>query len=90
MSFIAIGVGVAGAAISITTTMINNKSEKKAAREAQKQAVKDANIRDYQARKAEQFAQTEGQGVGTTGEINMQVDNQVGDGTIKDTLELTL
>lgn len=90
MSFLAIGVGVTGAAVSAGTQSINNARNRKAEKEGRQRAIIDANMQDYQARKAEQFDKTEGQGIGTFGEINMQVDNQTGNGTIKDTLGLTL
>jgi hypothetical protein len=90
MTMVTIAVGVVSAAITVGTTVAVNEKNKKAEKKAQQQAVKDANIRDYNAKKAEQFAETEGQGIGTVGEINMQVDNEIGTGTIKDTLGLTL
>jgi len=64
---------VAGTVVaSIGTTVYQNKQNKKAA----KQAKKDALEADKQARKAEIFAETEGEGIGQLAQISMEVDDE--------------
>ena len=60
-------------AIVITSAVLQQKAQKKAARRATLQAEKDA----ASARKAELFAETEGKGIGETGQISLEVDSDV-------------
>jgi len=90
MSWLAIGAAVVTAAVSATTTMIAQDKQKTAAEEAQKKATQDENLRNYNSKKAASFAQTEGQGQGSIGTVNLQVDKNVGTGIVSDTKGLTL
>ena len=90
MSYLAVGAAVVAAGISAATTIVVQDKQQKAAAAANKQATQDENVRDYNAKKAATFAQTEGQGQGSTGTVNLQVDKNVGTGTINDTKGLTL
>ena len=90
MSFLAIGAAVATAAISYVTTEMAQDKQKKAAEEGQRKATEEANLREFNARKAQTFASTEGQGQGSQGQVNLQVDKNVGTGTVNDTKGLTL
>ncbi len=63
---------VATAVTSIGTTML----QQKASRKAQKEAKADAIEAEKQARKAEVFAETEGEGVGSLGQISLEVDDE--------------
>ena len=90
MSFLAIGAAVVSTAVGIVTSEMAQNKQKKAAEEGQQQATVDANLRELNARKAQTFASTEGQGQGSQGQVNLQVDKNVGTGTINDTKGLTL
>lgn len=89
MSFAAIAaaVVVAGVAAGVNYAVAQEQQDRqeKASQEAARRALEDSNKQAYLARKAQQFADTEGQGVGTQGTVNLQVDKNVGDGTYKDT-----
>ncbi len=50
--------------------------QQKASRKAQKEAKADAIEAEKQARKAEVFAETEGEGVGSLGQISLEVDDE--------------
>ena len=66
---------IATAVIATTTigsAVIQNKQSKKARREAKADALE----ADKQARKAEIFAETEGEGVGNLGQISLEVDDE--------------
>jgi len=90
MSFIAIGGALIGAAVSVGTNMMQQKKQKHAQEEAARAAQIAQNKQELQARKAEQFSITEGLGQGSQGQVNLQVDKNTGDGTVKDTKGLTL
>ncbi len=49
--------------------------QQRQAKKAQEKARKDALADDKQARKAEAFAETEGEGVGSLGQISLDVDD---------------
>jgi hypothetical protein len=67
MSFVATAI-VAGSAL------ISGHMQKKAQKKAAKKAEEDANKAEISARKAEVFAETEGEGVGQLGQISLAVD----------------
>jgi Na+-translocating ferredoxin:NAD+ oxidoreductase RnfG subunit len=89
MSFAAVAVAVVGAAIStginFAISSEQQDRQERAAQEAQRKALEDSRRQEYLARKAQQFADEEGKGIGTQGIVNLQVDKNVGDGTYKDT-----
>ena len=62
---------VATAAFSVGSVVLQQKASKK----AQKEAKADAIEAEKQARKAEVFADTEGEGVGSLGQISLEVDD---------------
>jgi hypothetical protein len=62
---------VATAAFSVGSAVL----QQKASRKAQKEAKADAIEAEKQARKAEVFAETEGEGVGSLGQISLEVDD---------------
>ena len=66
---------IAGAIVvtSAATTIQSRNAQKK----AQKQAEKDALEANKQARKAEVFAETEGEGIGNLGKISLEVDDEL-------------
>ena len=51
--------------------------QRKASRKAEKRAKADALEADRQARKAEAFAETEGEGQGSLGVISLEVDDEL-------------
>ena len=58
-------------ALSLGTAVL----QQKASRKAEKRAKADAIEAEKQARKAEVFAETEGEGVGSLGQISLEVDD---------------
>jgi hypothetical protein len=52
-------------------------NQKNAAKQAKKDAAKDALKAEKDARKAEVFAETEGEGVGNLGKISLEVDENL-------------
>ena len=66
---------VAGAIVvsSIAITQQAKSAQKKAKKDAKKDALK----ADQQARKAEVFAETEGEGIGNLGQISLEVDDDL-------------
>ena len=66
------------AASSIYTGVESRKAQKK----AQKKAEEDALAAEKQSRKAEAFAETEGQGIGQLGQVSLEVDDEEEDPTI--------
>lgn len=66
MSWIATAIGA-----TLGQTILQRRQSKKAAEQARKDALK----ADKQARKAEAFAETEGEGVGALGQISLEVDD---------------
>ena len=62
-------------AVIATTTLGTAVLQQKASRKAQKEAKADAIEAEKQARKAEVFADTEGEGVGSLGQISLEVDD---------------
>ena len=66
---------IAGAIVvsSVGTTL----QAKKAQREAKRDAERDALDAEKQARKAEIFAETEGEGIGDLGKISLEVDDEL-------------
>ncbi len=72
MSFVATAiVGTIGA------TLYTSKRNREAQREAEKQAKIDANKAEAQARTAEVFAETEGEGLGNLGQVSLEVDDDL-------------
>lgn len=71
---------VAGAIVvtSVATTVRQQNAQKAAAKKAEKDALE----ADAQARKAEVFAETEGEGVGSLGQISLEVDDELDDDEI--------
>ena len=63
---------VANVAFSVGSAVLQQKASKK----AQKEAKADAIEAEKQARKAEVFAETEGEGVGSLGQISLEVDDE--------------
>lgn len=61
------------AAIAVTTTYAGVDANKRAAKKARKQALQDK----IDARKAEVFAETEGQGVGNLGKVTLGIDDEI-------------
>tara|TARA_R100000544_G_scaffold16105_1_gene7644 strand:- start:26205 stop:26450 length:246 start_codon:yes stop_codon:yes gene_type:complete len=59
----------------IGTSVAGSILQRKQSKEAKKQAKADALEADKQARKAEAFAETEGEGVGALGQISLEVDD---------------
>ena len=73
MSWIVTGVIVgSNALLSVGSAIMQNKQSKKARKEAKADAVE----ADRQARKAEVFAETEGEGVGSLGQVSLEVDDE--------------
>lgn len=66
---------IAGAVV--VSSVAISQQQKKAQAKAQKQAEKDALEAEKQSRKAEVFADTEGQGQGSLGQISLEVDSSV-------------
>lgn len=66
---------VAGAIVvtSVAQQQMAKKAQKKAARQAEEDALK----AEKQARKAEVFAETEGEGIGDMGRISLEVDQDL-------------
>ena len=62
-------------AVIATTTIGTAVLQQKASRKAEKRAKADAIEAEKQARKAEVFAETEGEGVGSLGQISLEVDD---------------
>ncbi|ASL24414.1 hypothetical protein vBAspPH44_31 [Alteromonas phage vB_AspP-H4/4] len=72
MSFIATAiVATAGA------TLYSSKRQRDAQKAANKQAKIDANEAEAQARTAEVFAETEGEGLGNLGQVSLEVDDDL-------------
>ena len=66
---------VAGAIV--VSSVAVQQQQKSAAKKAKKAAEKDALEADKQARKAEVFAETEGEGIGDLGKISLEVDDDL-------------
>ena len=64
------------AAAVVVTTVGSSIYQNKQSKKAQKQAKKDALEADKQARKAEVFAETEGEGIGSLGQVSLEVDDE--------------
>ena len=72
MSFwVAGAITVVGSQVAIAKMSIN------AQKKAKKKAAADALEADKQARKAEVFAETEGEGIGDLGKISLEVDDDL-------------
>lgn len=61
-------------ATSIGTSVYMADRQKKAAKKANKQAKMDATKSDLQMRRAEVFAETEGEGLGQLGQISLAIE----------------
>jgi len=73
MSWIVTGVIVGStAALNVGSAILQHKQSKKARKEAKADAIE----ADRQARKAEVFAETEGEGVGNLGQVSLEVDDE--------------
>jgi hypothetical protein len=57
----------------IATTAVSVDAQKRAQKKARKQALQDK----IDARKAEVFAETEGQGVGNLGKVTLGIDDEI-------------
>tara|TARA_R110002096_G_scaffold142061_7_gene297147 strand:+ start:3623 stop:3874 length:252 start_codon:yes stop_codon:yes gene_type:complete len=69
---------VATAIISTAVLQVGTGAlQRKASRKAEKRAAKDALEADKQARKAEVFAETEGEGQGSIAQISLEVDDEL-------------
>lgn len=66
---------VAGAVVA--SSVVISQQQKKAAKKAKKDAEKQALEDEKQARKAEVFAETEGEGVGNLGQVSLEVDDEL-------------
>ena len=66
---------IAGAIVvsAVGTTVQQQQAQKKAKRNAEKDALE----AEQQARKAEVFAETEGEGIGDLGRISLEVDDDL-------------
>lgn len=67
---------IAGAVFVATTAVqanVQRNAAKNAKKDAEKQAAEDAKT----ARKAEVFAETEGEGIGNLGQISLEVDDEI-------------
>ncbi len=62
-------------AVVAASTLYQTSEQKKAQREAKRDAL----AADKQARKAEVFAGTEGEGIGQLGQISLEVDDELED-----------
>ena len=71
---------VAGAII--VTSVASQQQARKAQKKARRDAETDALEADKQARKAEIFAETEGEGIGDLGKISLEVDDTELDGKL--------
>ena len=78
---------VATAVIAVTT-IGSAVIQKKQAAKARKQAKQDALDADKKARKAEAFAETEGQGQGSVGIISLEVDDDEVDDSTSSTVRI--
>ena len=63
-------------AVIVTTTVGSAVMQGKQSKKARKQAKADALEADKQARKAEVFAETEGEGIGSLGQVSLEVDDE--------------
>lgn len=75
---------VASAAFSIGSTVLQQKASKKAAKQAKEDAVE----AEKQARAAEVFAETEGEGVGSLGKVSLEVDDEEIESEIGSTIRI--
>lgn len=66
---------IAGAIVG--SSLVVQQQQKRATKKAQKKAEEDALEAEKQARKAEVFAETEGEGVGSLGKISLEVDDDL-------------
>lgn len=62
-------------AVSVASSAYSTKQAKKAQKKARKQALED----EANARKAEVFAETEGQGIGDVGTVQLGTEDEVDD-----------
>ena len=62
---------------SIGSLLLGKIYENKAQKKAMKKAKRDEAAADKQARKAEVFAETEGEGLGQLGQISLEVDDDL-------------
>lgn len=69
MSWVAAAVGTTIAA----STLYQERQQRIAAKKAKKDVIRDRN----RARKAEVFAETEGQGIGDLGEVQLGIDEEI-------------
>jgi hypothetical protein len=60
---------------AIAAQVVSGALQAKQSRKAEKRAKADALEADKQARKAEAFAETEGEGIGSLGQISLDVDD---------------
>ena len=74
---------IAGSII-VSGAVVTQQSQK-AQKKAKKDAEKDALEADKQARKAEVFAETEGEGIGNFGQISLEVDDDLEDEDLEST-----
>ncbi len=64
------------AVVAVTaTTLYTADKQKKAQASAQHKAEQDALDAEMRARKAETFAETEGQGIGSLGKVSLEIDD---------------
>ncbi len=68
---------IAGASILVGSQVIQAKQARSAQKKAKKDAERDALEADKQARMAEVFAETEGEGIGNLGKISLEVDDDL-------------
>jgi hypothetical protein len=70
--------GIISAAVIVAGTSLYSSSKQRSAqRKAQKKATADALEAERQARKAEVFAETEGEGIGQLGQISLDIDDEI-------------
>lgn len=73
MSFFISGALLVTAASTVYSNRAAKKSQKKAKKDAEAQAIED----EKKARKAEAFAETEGEGIGELGQVSLEVDDEL-------------
>jgi len=70
---------IGSALLGVGTQAIADKKRKKAQAAAAAQAKKDQEERDAQARKSQVFAETEGKGTGTLGQVRSGISSEIDD-----------
>lgn len=80
-----VGAGIA-AGLGYVVTEEQNKRKEKMASLAQQKAMEDDRKQAFLQRKQQAFEETQGQGLGTQGQVSLTVDKNIGDGKITDSV----